>query len=60
MCEATAFLIKHGKEDVILESVDMFEADGELIKLQNIFGEEKEIKARIKSISLVDHKIIFE
>lgn len=60
MCESTALFIKNGKEDIILENVDMFESDGDLIKLQNIFGEIKEIKARIKSMSLIDHKIILE
>ena len=40
MCESSAFLIKDGQEDILLESVDMFESDGDLIKLQNIFGEE--------------------
>ncbi|MFC1864019.1 CooT family nickel-binding protein [Thermodesulfobacteriota bacterium] len=60
MCESNAFLVKDGQEDILLESVDMFESDGDLIKLQNIFGEEKKIRGRIKSISLIDHKIFIE
>lgn len=60
MCESSAILIKDGNEDVLLESVDSFDSDGDLIKLQNIFGEEKQIKGRIKSISLIDHKIFIE
>ena len=60
MCEATAYLLKNGKEEIILEEVDLFEADDGQIKLVSIFGEEKKVKARIKTLSLVDHKIILE
>lgn len=60
MCESKAYLLKDGKEEIILESVDAFEVVNDLIKLQNIFGEEKEIRARIKEMSLVDHKIVME
>ena len=60
MCEASAFLVKDNQEQMILESVDSFECDGDQIRLVNIFGEEKRLKARIRSLSLVDHKIILE
>ena len=60
MCEASAFLVKDNQEQMILESVDSFECDGDQIRLVNIFGEEKRLKARIKGLSLVDHKIILE
>jgi predicted RNA-binding protein len=60
MCEATAYLLKNGKEEIILEDVDLFEAEEGQIKLVSIFGEEKKVKARIKTLSLVDHKIILE
>ena len=60
MCESTAYLLKNGKEEIILEDVDLFEAEEGQIKLVSIFGEEKKVKARIKTLSLVDHKIILE
>jgi predicted RNA-binding protein len=60
MCESTAYLLKNGREETVLESVDLIESDGEQIRLVNIFGEEMRIKARIKSFSLVAHKIILE
>ena len=60
MCEASAFLIKNGKEELILESVDTLEnLDGE-VKMINIFGDQKSLKAKIKILSLVDHKIVLE
>ena len=60
MCESSAYIIKDGKEELILESVDVLENEENAINLVNIFGEQKRVKARIKSLSLVDHKIILE
>ncbi|MGD8986358.1 MAG: CooT family nickel-binding protein [Desulfobacteraceae bacterium] len=60
MCEAAAYLLKEGKEELLLESVDLLESDGSQIKMINIFGEQKEVKAKIKALSLVDHKILLE
>ena len=61
MCEANAFVFKDGKEELVLESVDevFLEGDREF-RLVNIFGEQKIIKARLKSMNLVNHKILFE
>ena len=60
MCEASAYLIKDGKEELILESVDVLENEDGEIFIVNILGEQKRIKARIRSLSLVDHRIILE
>jgi predicted RNA-binding protein len=60
MCESTAYLLKDGQEELILESVDQLETgDGE-VKMINIFGEKKELRAKIRLLSLVDHKIVLE
>ena len=60
MCEASAYLIKDGEEEFVLESVDVLEIEDGEITIVNIFGEQKRIKARIRSLSLVDHRIILE
>jgi len=61
MCEANAFFFKDGKEDLILESVDEITPEGDKeFRLINIFGEQKIIKAKLKSMNLVSHKILFE
>jgi len=58
MCESTAFLLKEGKEELLLEGVDLLENRDGRVRMVNIFGEEREIEAQIKVLSLVDHKII--
>jgi predicted RNA-binding protein len=60
MCESTAYIIKDGREEPVLESVDLLEESGENVRLTNLFGEEKTLRARVKTLSLVDHKIILE
>jgi predicted RNA-binding protein len=60
MCEAAAFIIRNGKEELVLDGVDLLEPDNGNIRLVNIFGEQKILSARIKQLSLVNHKIILE
>ncbi|ABK16988.1 CooT family nickel-binding protein [Syntrophobacter fumaroxidans] len=60
MCEANAYLLKDGKELLFMESVDVLEDEGSQIRVQSIFGEQKVVKARIRSMSLVEHKIVLE
>ncbi len=60
MCEANAYLVKEGKEELILEAVDKVESDGDHIKIESIFGEQKTVYGRIRSMSLVNHRIVIE
>lgn len=61
MCEANAYVLKDDHEELIMESVDLLEPteSGEY-RLVNIFGEQKTIRASIKVMNLVNHKIVFE
>ncbi|GLI52623.1 MULTISPECIES: CooT family nickel-binding protein [Thermodesulfovibrio] len=60
MCEANAYVIKNGEEEIYLESVDILKPEGNQIYLRNIFGEQKVFKGKIKEMSLLNHKIILE
>jgi predicted RNA-binding protein len=60
MCEANAYLMKEGKEELILEDISILRPEKDELYLQNIFGEQKRIKARIKEMNLIDHRIILE
>jgi len=58
MCEATAYLIKNGQEELVLKDVDVIEPDGDQLRLVNIFGEQKVVKAEIHSLNLINHKVL--
>ncbi len=60
MCEASAYLIQDGKEELILENVDELHREGDVIKMVNLFGDQKAVEARIKMISFVENKIVLE
>jgi predicted RNA-binding protein len=60
MCEANAYLLKEGKEELIFEDLMILRPEQEGIYLQNIFGEQKRIRARIKEMNLVEHRVILE
>jgi predicted RNA-binding protein len=61
MCEANAFFVKEGQEQLIMESVDIVEPEGDgAWRLVGIFGDQKTVKGRIKEMNLANHKILFE
>ena len=60
MCQSSAYLEKEGEKELLMEDVDLFETTGDQIRLVNIFGEEIKVSAKIKNLSLVDHRIILE
>jgi predicted RNA-binding protein len=60
MCEAHAFILQDEREVKVLESVDELEVEGDEIRLINIFGEQKIIKARVKGYSGSGRKILLE
>ena len=61
MCEASAYRLENGEETLILESVDLVEPEGEdLWRLVSIFGDQKIVRGRIRKMSLVSHRIVFE
>jgi predicted RNA-binding protein len=60
MCEAHAYILKNGIEEKVMESVDLVELEGDEVRLVNIFGEQKTIKASLKFYSNSEGKIVFE
>lgn len=60
MCNSSAYILKEGKEELVFKDVDSLECSENEITLINIFGEKKRLNARVKSFSLVEHKILLE
>lgn len=58
MCEANVFIARQGKEEIIMESVDILRPEGELIYIRDIFGEQLRLRAYIKEMNLVEHRIV--
>lgn len=61
MCEANVYLIdKNGNEKLLLEAVDKILPINGVIELENIFNQRKTVKAKIKEMALVEHRIVLE
>ena len=58
MCEANAYIKRDGHETLVMEGVFVLKPEGDKVLLENIFGEQKLIDAKISQISLMEHKII--
>lgn len=60
MCEANAYLIVDDQEELLMESVDILRPEGEGVYMRDIFGEQRWVKANIKEMNLVQHRIVLE
>jgi len=60
MCEVHAFILKEDEEEMLLENVDLLEVEGDEIRMINIFGEQKILKARVKSYNGSKSRIMLE
>lgn len=61
MCESNVYLIdENGEEKLFLESVDKIIPEEDNLLLENIFGQRKIVKAKIKEMELVEHRIILQ
>ena len=60
MCEANAFVKSGEQEELFMEQVDIIEPFQDGLRLVDIFGKQKLIRARIKDMNLLNHRIILE
>ena len=58
MCEANVYLRANGKEEVLMENVDILRPESNGLFLQDIFGEQKWVEARIEEMNLIEHRIV--
>jgi predicted RNA-binding protein len=57
MCEANVYLIEGDGRRLVMENVDTIEPEGDGLRLVNIFGEQRFLKARIQSLSLLENRV---
>ena len=62
MCEAAVYILRpDGGQDLVMDDVDLVELEeGQVVRLVSIFGDQRSLRARIKSMSLANHRIILE
>jgi predicted RNA-binding protein len=60
VCQSSVYLVKDGREELVMEDVSVIKPQGDELLLVGMLGEKKQIKARIKELQLMDHRILLE
>ena len=60
MCDLNAYLIGRGGEEEIMKDIQILDVQDDTLSMVNLFGEEKKLRAKVKTINLVRHKLILE
>jgi predicted RNA-binding protein len=60
MCESNAYLIKDGREELVMENVIYFKPQGDHVLMKSIFGEQTSVQAQLLEIDLTGHRIVLE
>ncbi|MCD6494204.1 MAG: CooT family nickel-binding protein [Archaeoglobaceae archaeon] len=60
MCESKVFLIRDGREELLMEDVTRIEIEGDKLKIYGILGEKKELEGKVVLMDLIGHKIVLE
>ncbi|MDP2930897.1 MAG: CooT family nickel-binding protein [Chloroflexota bacterium] len=60
MCLAKAYLVKDSTKELVMEEVATIEVGQRKLVLRTIFGEQREMAARVKQIDFANSSIILE
>lgn len=60
MCESNAYMVRDGRQELIMESVGLIRTGANGVFLKSIFGETLNVKAKIMEMDLSGHRILLE
>jgi len=60
MCDVNVFVVKNGVEEKVLENVDLIEEVSDGMRLVNIFGEERTLKAKMVRYDNSQKRMLFQ
>jgi predicted RNA-binding protein len=58
MCQTTAYVLEGDREVLLLQDVISIKPEEGVLRMTNLFGEEKIVAGTIKQIDLLAHKIL--
>lgn len=58
MCLGKAYIEAGDKRELVMDSIALMEIDGNRVRLSTIFGDQKELEARVKQIDFEGSRII--
>ncbi len=60
MCEATVYLKGKSGQKKLMENVAIIKPEADNMVLVDLFGERREVRAKISEVKLVEHEVILE
>ncbi len=60
MCLSKAYITKNGSSELLLEEVASITIEGGSLLLKTLFGEAKEVVAKVRKIDFLTHRIFLE
>ena len=60
MCLSKVYLAGRGEQEPLMEEITSVNIEGNTLSFESLFGEKKCIRANIKEIDFMTHKIILE
>ena len=60
MCLAKAYLSKNGKRELLMQEIAYMGVGDEKLLLRELFGEQKEVEAKLREIDFATSSIILE
>ena len=60
MCDLKVYVAKQGKEELLLEAVNVVRVEEGEVIVRNLFGEEKKVKGAVREVSLIKNRLVVE
>ena len=60
MCQSSVYAVEGDREEMIAEEIASVEVNGDQVTLRSLFDEPLVLRARIRRIDLMKHRIILE
>jgi predicted RNA-binding protein len=60
MCDVNVFVVKNGVEEKVLENVDLIEEVSDGMRMVNIFGEERTLRAKMVRYDNSEKRMVFQ
>ena len=60
MCDTSAYIVKEGKEELVMNSLELMKVHNGSLEITNIFGERKNVEGRIRELNFLENKVLIE
>ncbi|HEC99759.1 MAG TPA: CooT family nickel-binding protein [Proteobacteria bacterium] len=60
MCETNAYILRDGKEELLMDSVILLRPEDGKIYLRGLLGKEMYVEADIQEINFLDHRMVLK